>query len=63
MNSIHLENLLKLAKLNVSIVPACPAFYHKPKNVEQMVDFIIGRVLMQLNIKNDLHKPWTGDLP
>jgi 4-hydroxy-3-polyprenylbenzoate decarboxylase len=63
MNAIHLENLLKLAKLNVSIVPACPAFYHKPKNVEQIVDFIVGRVLMQLNIKNDLYKPWTGDLP
>lgn len=61
LNAIHLENLLKLARLDVSIVPACPAFYHKPKNIDQLIDFIVGRVLSQLKIDHSLYDPWKRD--
>ncbi len=60
INAIHLENLLKLSRLNVTILPACPAFYHKPKNVDELVDFIIGRVLSQLGIEHNIYEPWKG---
>ncbi len=58
LNAIHLENLLKLARLNVTIIPACPAFYHNPKEIDDIVNFIVGRVLSQLQIQHKLHEAW-----
>jgi 4-hydroxy-3-polyprenylbenzoate decarboxylase len=50
--------MLKLARLGVTILPAMPAFYHKPKKVEDVVDFVVGKVLDSLGIENDLYKRW-----
>jgi 4-hydroxy-3-polyprenylbenzoate decarboxylase len=58
LNAIHLENMLKLAKLGVVILPAMPAFYHKPKKLEDLVDFVVGKVLDSLGIENELYKRW-----
>ncbi len=58
MSSIHLENLLKLSQAGAYILPATTAFYHKPKTVESMVDFTVGRVLDILKIKHKLFKRW-----
>lgn len=58
MSSIHLENLLKLSQAGAFILPATTAFYHKPKNVDEMVDFTVGRVLDILKIKHKLFKRW-----
>jgi 4-hydroxy-3-polyprenylbenzoate decarboxylase len=58
LSAIHLENMLKLARLGVTILPAMPAFYHKPKKVEDVVDFVVGKVLDSLGIENDLYKRW-----
>ena len=58
LNAIHLENLLKLARLNITIIPACPAFYHHPKKISDIVNFIVGRVLSQLQIPHQLFEPW-----
>lgn len=58
LSTIHLENLLKLSQAGVYIVPATTAFYHKPKNTDEMVDFTVGRVLDILKIKNKLFKRW-----
>ena len=55
---IHLENMLSLAKAGAQIMPAMPAFYHHPKTVSDMVDFIVGKVLNLLNIKHKLFKRW-----
>lgn len=55
---IHLENMLSVAKAGAQIVPAIPAFYHHPKTVSDMVDFIVGKVLSLLNIKHRLFKRW-----
>ena len=61
LSAIHLENLLKLSRLDVIIIPACPAFYHKPKNLDEAVNFIVGKVLSQLGIDHDLYKAWKGE--
>lgn len=60
LNPIHLENMAKLSKIGVTILPAMPAFYHNPKTVDDMVDFVIGKVLDTLGIDNSLYRRW-GD--
>ena len=63
LSTIHLENLLKLSQVGAFIVPATTAFYHKPKTVNEMVDFTVGRVLDILKIKNKLFKRWRENAP
>ena len=58
LNSIHLENMLKLSKLGVGIIPAMPGFYHHPNSMNDLVDFLIGKILDYLNIDNELFKKW-----
>ena len=58
LNVIHLRNMLDLAKQGVIIVPSMPAFYYKPKNIKSLVDFVVGRVLDQLNIEHSLYERW-----
>jgi len=55
---IHLENMLRLARLGVTILPANPGFYHRPATVADLVDFIVARVLDQLGIENQLITRW-----
>jgi 4-hydroxy-3-polyprenylbenzoate decarboxylase len=57
-SSIHLENMLKLSRLGVTILPANPGFYNRPTQVEALVDFIVSRVLDQFGIGNDLMARW-----
>ncbi len=58
LSPIHLKNLLYLAEIGVHIVPATTAFYHKPRTVEEMVDFTIARVFDYLKIEHKLVKRW-----
>ncbi len=58
LSAIALENCLKLARIGVIILPACPGFYSKPKNVEEVVDFVVGKSLDSLGVKNKLYKRW-----
>lgn len=58
LNAIHLRNMLDLAKQGVLIVPAMPAYYHKPKSIEALVDYVVGKVLDLLEIKHTLYKRW-----
>lgn len=57
-SAIHLENMLKLSRLGVTILPANPGFYNRPAQVEALVDFIVSRVLDQFGIENDLMARW-----
>ncbi len=58
LSAIHLRNMLTLAELGCHIIPAMPAFYHHPKRIADMVDFIVGRVLDAMGIENDLSPRW-----
>lgn len=61
-SAVHLENMLKLARLGVCILPANPGFYHHPKTVEDLVDFVVARVLDQLGVAHGLMARWgEGD--
>lgn len=62
LSAIHLENMLKLAKLGVRIVPAMPGFYSGVQTVSEMVDFMVGKILDQLEIPHALYPRWTGTL-
>jgi 4-hydroxy-3-polyprenylbenzoate decarboxylase len=61
LSAIHLENMLKLARLGVTIAPAMPAFYHKPGNVEDMVYFMVGKTLDSMGIDNQVYSRWGAD--
>jgi 4-hydroxy-3-polyprenylbenzoate decarboxylase len=58
LSAVHLRNMLNLAELGCHIIPAMPAFYHHPKKIEDMVDFIVGRVMDSLGLENDLSPRW-----
>lgn len=60
LNEIHLENMLKLARMNASILPAMPGFYHKPKALEEAVDFVVGKIMDHLGIDHELYQKWTS---
>lgn len=59
-SAIHLENMLKLARLGVDIVPANPGFYGMPKRIDDLIDFVVGKVLDLLGIEAELFKRWRG---
>ncbi|QQK81032.1 UbiX family flavin prenyltransferase [Salicibibacter cibi] len=55
---IHLQNMTKLAEANVSIMPASPGFYHQPKEIWELINFIVSRILDALNIDHKLIERW-----
>ncbi len=57
-SAIHLENMLKLARLGVKIASPVPAFYHKPKGLDDMVNFIVGKMLDTFGIEHKLFRRW-----
>lgn len=57
-NTIHLENLLRLAQAGAVVLPAMPGFYHGPESVADLVDFVVGKILDQLKIENGLFERW-----
>ncbi len=58
LSAIHLENMLKLSRLGVQIMPASPGFYHQPEQISELIDFMVARLLDQLGIKNELVSRW-----
>jgi 4-hydroxy-3-polyprenylbenzoate decarboxylase len=58
VSAIHLENMLKLSQLGVTIMPASPGFYHQPKSVDEMIDFVVARILDHLHIAHTLIPRW-----
>jgi 4-hydroxy-3-polyprenylbenzoate decarboxylase len=61
LSLIHLENMVKVARAGAEILPAMPAFYHHPKTVDDMVNFIVGKVLNLLRIEHNLFKGWRKE--
>jgi 4-hydroxy-3-polyprenylbenzoate decarboxylase len=60
ISAIHLENMLKLSRLGVIILPASPALYNRPKNIDDIIDFIVGKILDSLRVDNKLYKRWDA---
>ena len=61
-SEIHLENMLKLARMGATIMPASPGFYQRPQRISDLVDFVVARVLDHLEIEHDLSSRWGGDV-
>jgi len=61
LSAIHLRNMLTLREAGADILPAMPAFYHKPKTISDMVDMIVGRILDRLGVENHLFFRWGKD--
>ena len=61
-NEIHLENMLKLARMGVVILPPVPAFYNNPQNLDDMINHITMRVIDQFDIHLDVMNRWDGVL-
>jgi flavin prenyltransferase len=60
-NAIHLENMLKLAHAGARILPASPAFYHRPQTIEEMVDHLVFRILDQFGVPHTQGSRWKGE--
>ncbi len=58
-SAIHLENMLKLSMLGVKIAPPVPAFYHNPGKIDDIVDFMAGKILDAMGIKHEIFKRWA----
>ena len=59
-SDIHLENMLKLSRMGAVIMPANPGFYWKPQGIDELIDFMVARILDHLNIEHELTARW-GD--
>ncbi len=58
LSLIHLENMVKVTRAGAQILPAMPAFYHHPKTIDDMINFVVGKVLNLLRIEHDLLNGW-----
>ncbi len=58
LSRIHLQNMLKLAEAGAVILPAMPGFYHKPTSLQDMIDQLVGKIIDQFNIRNNLSRRW-----
>ncbi|ACH64953.1 3-octaprenyl-4-hydroxybenzoate carboxy-lyase [Aliivibrio fischeri MJ11] len=60
-STLHLENMLKLSQIGATIMPAAPGFYHQPKSIEDLIDFMVARILDHLGVKQGLVPRWGYD--
>jgi len=60
LNVIHLENMLKLARLGVRIIPAMPGFYHHPRTIDDLIEHFVHRLLDHLGVSHEQLTRWEG---
>jgi 4-hydroxy-3-polyprenylbenzoate decarboxylase len=60
LNLIHLENMVRLKLAGATILPAMPGFYHEPKEISELIDFIVGKILDVLGVEHKLYRRWQG---
>jgi 4-hydroxy-3-polyprenylbenzoate decarboxylase len=63
LSVLHLENMLKLARLGATVLPAMPGFYHRPASVGDLVDFVVAKVLDRLGVEHELVRRWVTPPP
>ncbi|MCL4744240.1 MAG: UbiX family flavin prenyltransferase [Burkholderiaceae bacterium] len=62
LNDIHLENMLKLSRMGVTIMPPMPAFYNHPQSIDDIVNHVVARVLDQFGLPADFARRWDGKM-
>ena len=62
LSEIHLENMLKLARMGVTILPPVPGFYNRPQTIDDLVNHVVARILDQFSIDIELARRWTGEM-
>lgn len=60
LSVIHLENMLKLSKIGINMVPPLPSFYDLPKNIDEIIDNSVGRIIKSSGIDNNFYNIWNG---
>jgi len=60
LSAIHLTNMLKLAQAGAVVLPAMPAFYNRPKTIDDLVNFVVGKILDALRVDHDLYERWDS---
>jgi flavin prenyltransferase len=60
LSAIHLQNMLRVTRAGAVVLPAAPAFYHRPEKISDLVDFVVARVLDKLGVEHQLGKRWDG---
>ncbi len=63
LSAIHLENMLRVTRAGAVVMPAAPGFYHRPTTIDQLVDFVVARVLDHLHVPNTLAPRWGSESP
>jgi flavin prenyltransferase len=61
LSAIHLGNMLRLVRAGAIVMPAAPGFYHRPKEISDLVDFLVARILDQLGVEQSIVARWKGD--
>jgi 4-hydroxy-3-polyprenylbenzoate decarboxylase len=61
LSAIHLENMLRLTRAGAVVLPASPGFYHRPKSIDDLVNFVVARVLDHLGVEHTLMQRWGED--
>jgi 4-hydroxy-3-polyprenylbenzoate decarboxylase len=59
-SQIHLENMLRLTQAGAVVLPASPGFYHRPRSIDDLLDFVVGRVLAHLDVPSDIGPHWQS---
>lgn len=59
-SQIHLENMLRLTQAGAVVLPASPGFYHRPRSIDDLIDFVVGRVLAHLGVDSDIGPRWES---
>jgi len=59
LSSVHLENMLRVTRAGAVVLPASPGFYHRPRRIEELVDFVVARVLDHLHVEHALVPRWA----
>jgi 4-hydroxy-3-polyprenylbenzoate decarboxylase len=59
LSAIHLQNMLRLTRAGAVVLPAAPGFYNRPQSIQELVDFIVARVLDQLGVEHALSRRWS----
>jgi 4-hydroxy-3-polyprenylbenzoate decarboxylase len=62
LSAIHLENMLRVTRAGAIVLPAAPGFYHRPSSIDDLVSFVVARVLDHLGVEHQLTRRWGDDL-